>query len=128
MAKAKKSESTARTTKAAPKKAATKSSAPTGTPLIDTSLVAQTAAAMIGNRAVIGSGPSSGKAESSTFKNLKESLNKPGGSALNSILHSTTNPGAKKSNQPFGGNKQSGHSQTFGADVNRTNVPRRTAG
>ena len=34
----------------------------------------------------------------------------------------------KKSNLPFGGGKQVGHNQTFGADVTRSGVPRRTAG
>ena len=36
--------------------------------------------------------------------------------------------GQKKSNLPMGGGKQVGRNQTFGADVNRAGVPRRTGG
>ena len=42
----------------------------------------------------------------------------------------TAAPGSKKSGTPFGaiGGKQAGRNQTFGADVNRSGVPRRTGG
>lgn len=67
------------------------------------------------------------KPESSTFKNLKESVSKPHLQGMNNLLNSTTPQAAKRSNAPFG-HKQVGHNQTFGADVNRTGVPRRTGG
>jgi hypothetical protein len=106
------------------------------TPLIDTNLAASAAAAMILNRAVTGGGsgqpaqtPSAAqgeKKESSAFKSLKDSLNKPTGAGLGGILGGTSQQ--KKSNLPFGGGKQVGRNQTFGADVNRAGVPRRTGG
>ena len=108
-------------------------SGPPSTPMIDTNLAASAAAAMILNRAVTGGAapvasgqPPAAKKESATFKNLKDSLNKPAGSALGGILSSGDQQ--KKSNLPFGGGKQVGRNQTFGADVNRAGVPRRTGG
>ena len=104
------------------------------TPMIDTSLAASTAAAMILNRAVTGGGggtPQAGanqpaKKESASFKNLKDSLNKPTAGGLGGNFGGI---GAqKKSGQNFGGGKQVGRNQTFGADVNRAGVPRRTGG
>ncbi len=102
------------------------------TPQIDTNLAASNAAAMIGNRAVTGGGNTQGNAnqpakkESASFKNLKDSLSKPASQGLGG---SFGNIGAqKKSGQNFGGGKQVGRNQTFGADVNRTGVPRRTGG
>jgi hypothetical protein len=145
MAKVKKQESTEKKEPAAKKKAssapsaskkASKPVAPAGTPMVDTTLAAQAAASMISNRAALGEAqaPSTGggaeaqpKApESSAFKAMKESLNKPSGQFSNSLLGNANNK--KKSNMPFGGGKQVGHNQTFGADVNRAGVPRRTPG
>lgn len=75
-----------------------------------------------------GAGPAAGsKSESSTFKDLKESVNKPHLQGMNNLLNSTGTPVSKRSNTPFG-HKQVGHNQTFGADVNRSGVPRRTGG
>lgn len=48
--------------------------------------------------------------------------------ALGNMLDKSTPIGQKKSSQAFGFGKQVGHNQTFGADVNRRSVPRRTAG
>jgi len=103
------------------------------TPMIDTNLAASNAAAMILNRAVTGGGgtPQTGanqpaKKESASFKNLKDSLNKPAAGGLGGNFGGI---GAqKKSGQNFGGGKQVGRNQTFGADVNRAGVPRRTGG
>ena len=127
-------------------KAAPAAAAPQA-PLIDTGLAAQAAAAMVANRFAAGLGAAqqpgdapadpqqqpaaAARPESSTFKNLKDSLNKPaGGGTLGGILG--TGGGQRKFNQGFGGPKQSGpgggRNQTFGADVNRTGVPRRTGG
>ena len=103
------------------------------TPLIDTNLAASAAAAMIGNRAAAGgaTGAQGGadqpaKKESAAFKSLKDSLSKPASQGLGGNFG---NIGAqKKSGQNFGGGKQVGRNQTFGADVNRAGVPRRTGG
>jgi len=115
-------------TAAAPKaKKATKpSAAPTGVPLIDTGLAAEAAAKMVVNRDLLGAGKPGEKKESGSFKQLKESLFKPAVQGPGGLL-STPNP-QKKSNTGFGGRNQVGHNQTFGADVNRTGVPRRTGG
>ncbi len=120
MAKAKKT-----TTSTSKKKA--EAPAPEGL-TIDTSLAAETAAKMIANRAKLAEATTTGKAASPAFKQLKDSLNNPHLQSLGSILDAGGMP--KKSNQPsgFGPGKQIGHNQTFGADVNRKNIPRRTSG
>src|SRR6185312_11083615 len=80
---AKKEPATAQASTPAPKPAGKKSaksskpSAPVQTPLIDTNLAAQTAAAMILNRGANASTPTVGSQESSSFKSFKEGLNKP---------------------------------------------------
>ncbi len=116
--------------KAVAKPATKAASTAAGFPSIDTSLAAENAAkqlvAGLGKKnAAEGSGS---KPESSMFKQLKSGLNKPSG--MSNMLDKTHGPASNshKSNQPFGGNKQVGHNQTFGADVNRTGVPRRTGG
>lgn len=111
----------------AAKKGAKSAGAPAGAPpapLIDTSLAAAAAAKLVVNRDRLASGGE--KRESGAFKQLKESLSKPASSGPASFLQSTAPQ--KKSNLPFGGRNQVGHNQTFGADVNRTGVPRRTGG
>ena len=115
------------------KRPATGAAAAPQAPLIDTNLAASAAAAMILSRAVTGGGGNAQggaaqppRKESASFKNLKDSLNKPASQGLGG---SFGNIGAqKKSAQNFGGGKQVGRNQTFGADVNRTGVPRRTGG
>lgn len=92
-------------------------------PIIDTSLAAAAAAKMVANRDVLAS--SGDKRESNSFKQLKESISKPATGPA-SFLHSSGPQ--KKSNLPFSGRNQVGHNQTFGADVNRSGVPRRTGG
>ena len=99
--------------------------APASSPLIDTSLAANAAAALVGNKLSLNT-PASAKQESAAFKNLKQKLAKPSAQGLSNILD-TTNQN-KKPNLPFGGGKQVAHNQTFGADVNRAGVPRRTPG
>lgn len=109
------------------KKAAKPSAASTGVPLIDTSLAAQAAAKMVVNRDMLGSGkPSGEKKESGSFKQLKESLLKPAVQGPGGLLSPIGQQ--KKANTGFGGRNQVGHNQTFGADVNRSGVPRRTSG
>lgn len=113
--------------------AAPQKPASVGAPMIDTSLAANAAAAMIGGKvqspassagaAAAGSGA---KKESAAFKQLKAGLNKPSAGALGGAF--TPQGQQKKSIVPLGGPRQVGHNQTFGADVNRTGVPRRTPG
>ena len=68
------------------------------------------------------------KTESTSFKNLKESLNKPHSQIMGGLLDKISMPGQKKSALPFGGGKQVGHNQIIGSDASRKNVPRRTGG
>jgi hypothetical protein len=121
----KKSESAPKTKKAASSKST--GTAGSDLPQIDTNLAAVAAA----NALVAGRGPSgAGSATPSTqetagFKQMKAGLNKPTfGGATGNLLNNLTN--SKKSGQGFGGPRQTGRNQTFGADVNRTGVPRRT--
>ncbi len=105
---------------------AKKPSAPGGVPLIDTGLAAQNAARLVANRDELANVRTEGAQESSAFKQLKESINKPVAHGPASFLQNTASK--KKSNSPFGGLNQVGRNQTFGADVNRSGVPRRTGG
>jgi hypothetical protein len=57
---------------------------------------------------------------------MKAGLNKPTAAGTGGLLGNL--PGYKKSNSSFGPGNQVGRNQTFGADVNRTGVPRRTGG
>lgn len=98
--------------------------APVGVPLVDTSLAAETAAKMLLRRPNT-STPATSQKESGTFKSLKESLNKPNLGGLDQVIGSI---GPQRSNLPHQRDQQKGHNQTFGADVNRTGVPRRTPG
>jgi hypothetical protein len=143
MAKAKKSESSKKPAakKEAAKKtpakkpATTKKSAGLGSqPMVDTTLAAQNAAlhlaAGLPHKAATSGGavPSGAKTESSMFKNLKQGLAKPHLTGLDNLLDKSAPTDTKRSNLPFAGGKQVGHNQTFGADVNRAGVPRRTPG
>jgi hypothetical protein len=110
----------------APAKKAT--AAPPSAPAINTSLAANTAAALIANKAAKGTGGANApaKKESAAFKQLKAGLNKPAAGAMGGAFGIAGQQ--KKSNLPHHGGKQIGHNQTFGADVNRAGVPRRTPG
>lgn len=134
MAKAKKSETSekpaakkAPAKKVAAKKLETGSSA---SPMVDTTLAAQNVAKLFaaGLPQKAGSAGAAPKTESSMFKSLKQGLAKPHLSSLDSLLDKSAPADQKKSGVPFGANRQVGHNQTFGADVNRTGVPRRTGG
>ncbi len=88
---------------------------------------------MVGNRNLLGSAGSTGGAggagapkESASFRQMKESLNNPAASNLGGILG--TGPIQQKKSQGHGPDRQVGRNQTFGADVNRASVPRRTSG
>jgi hypothetical protein len=127
MAKAKKSEAAPTAVGAKKKSVKTKEVTPAAAPLVDTNLAAESAA----KRVAAGLAPATTTSnapvkESAAFKHLKDSLNKPSG--LAGMLDKTAGPLQKHSNTPFHGGKQLGRNQTFGADVNRTGVPRRTGG
>jgi hypothetical protein len=107
--------------------------APGAAPLIDPLQSAAAAAALVGHKVSASGGtggPGTGgpATESSSFRNLKESLSKPHSQTIGNVLDKISPGGQKKSGLPFGGGKQVGHNQTFGADVSRRNVPRRTNG
>jgi hypothetical protein len=112
------------TSKKAESKPRTGAAAPAGAPVIDTSLAANAAAAMVANK--VSGGTAAPKKESAAFKQLKAGLNKPSAGAMGGAFGIAGQQ--KKSNLPHHGGKQVGHNQTFGADVNRTGVPRRTPG
>ena len=99
--------------------------APTATPLVDPAQSAAAAAALVARKVVVASPAGGAKTQSTSFKNLKESLNKP---HIGGVLDKIAPSSGKKSSVPFGGGQQVGHNQTFGADVSRRNVPRRTNG
>lgn len=114
--------------KPAAKKAIAKAAAAPSSPLVDTSLAAQNAAKLVAQRGALGDAREGEQRqpESSAFKQLKENLNKPHSQAPASFLQKTAPH--KKMNLPFGSLNQVGKGQTFGADVNRSGVPRRTGG
>src|SRR5258706_12018428 len=119
---------------AAPKAAAkskklTHAGGRSGAPMVDTSFAAEAAARMLSARAKLGNAPQPASAdaqrESGAFKQMKESLNKPGAGGISSAMGNTFGP--NKTNLP---NPDKGHvvrDQTT-SNVNRVNVPRRTGG
>jgi hypothetical protein len=123
MAKAKKSET------GGEKKKAAKTPAPANA-FFNTSFAAESAAKLIGAKMPAGSQTPTGAApkESSAFKQMKQGLNKPAATTMSHLLDRAGGPDQKKSHLPAFGGKQVGRNQTFGADVNRAGVPRRTGG
>lgn len=96
-------------------------------PLIDTNLAASVAAKMLVHKDLLtNAAQSSDAAESDAFKQLKEGVHKPIGNTTPTFLQSLTPD--KKFNAIPNRHQQIGRNQTFGADVNRTGVPRRTGG
>ena len=97
--------------------------------MIDTSLAAESVAKFVAAGVAPVSTPSQAPTKESTvFKNLKANLSHPPATSMANLLDKTAGPGQNKPNLPFHGGKQVGRNQTFGADVNRTGVPRRTGG
>ena len=115
--------------KAAPKKAHAKKphAEPSGSPMINTSLAAENAARMLmgGLNRPAGKNAGAPRQESAMFKQLKAGLNKPHSTTMSNLLNKSQGPETTRSHQQF---KQVGHNQTFGADVTRSGVPRRTPG
>ncbi|MGE5607999.1 MAG: hypothetical protein ACM359_01985 [Bacillota bacterium] len=108
------------------KKKTEAAAAPAATPMVDTNLAALAAARMLAAKAKLGSAEvATGNKETSTFKQLKESLNKPASSLASNVLGNTFGP--QKSNLPAHLQGQVLHNQTQGGG-SRVNVPRRTAG
>src|SRR5215510_6584016 len=121
MAKAKKTE----TTKApAKQKSPAKARASASGGLVDTDLAAATAARMLLARKRDGG---EAKKSGGLIDQLKADLNKPAGTSVAGALDKSAPPGTRRPHLPFGG-KQVAHNQTFGADVTRSGVPRRTPG
>ena len=136
MAKAKKSKATEKSDSGEGAAKDAKSAAPIAkpaapaapaVPMIDTNLAASTAAKLIARKDERGAAASSGSGESAAFKQLKENMHRPVGGTVPSFLQDVA-PSKKFNNSVPNRNKQVGHNQTFGADVNRTGVPRRTGG
>ena len=110
----------------AKKKEQSKPAAKSGSqPLIDTNAAANAAAAFVAAKVAPQTGGAP-KKESAAFKQLKAGLNKPSAGAMGGAFGIAGQQ--KKSHLPHAGGKQVGHNQTFGADVNRAGVPRRTPG
>jgi len=95
---------------------------------IDPAQSAASAAALVANKISNPTTAQGPTVESSGFRNLKESLAKPHAQAIGGLLDKLTPTGQKRSGLPFGASKQVGHNQTFGADVSRRSIPRRTNG
>jgi hypothetical protein len=98
-----------------------------GAPLVDTTLAAQNAARTLAARAKLGSAaatPESAEKESGSFKQLKESLNKPAAHVVNNTIGGIL--GGHKSSLPNTGFGQTFHNQVQGGP--KFNVPRRTNG
>jgi hypothetical protein len=133
MAKAKKDSVSKSGGSTAGKKPASKKAAPAADNsgvFVDTDLAAGSAARLLAARVSSkpGSDPGQARPESSMFKQLKGGLSKPAGQAMSNLLDKHGGPAQKKSSVPYGGAQQVGRNQTFGADVNRAGVPRRTGG
>lgn len=134
---AKKSATATTSTAAASKQTKTakpaRQAAPIGSPLIDTSLAAQTAARMLAagrarRERQTQQDEGEEKKEGSLINQIKSDLNKPAAATISNVLNKSAPEGVKKpSSQPFA-HKQVGHNQTFGADLTRSGVPRRTSG
>ena len=136
MAKAKKTSTPTDGTGGGKKAAAKgkKPAPPAAPPMVDTALAAQAAARhLVAGLSPTTAAPATGGKESAAFKALKQTLANPTAGGLDGVLDRTALPGSRKSDQPFAGPKgaggsSAGRNQTFGADVNRTGVPRRTSG
>ena len=118
-------------TKAAAKKSKSPA-ASAGAPGLDTSLAAAAAV-----RSLLAKLPSKSdsatpqppRSESAFFKQFKSGIAKPAGQAMSNLLDKHGGPMQKNTHEGFGsGGPVTGKNQTFGADVNRTGVPRRTGG
>jgi hypothetical protein len=102
--------------------------APHSAPLIDPSQSAAAAAALVGRKIAAPTSSAGPKTESTSFRNLKDSLSKSHSQTIGGVLDKVAPNTQKWTGGHQGAGKQVGHNQTVGADVARRNVPRRTAG
>jgi hypothetical protein len=95
-------------------------------PMINTSMAAASAARLLVGRAKLSGGQAQpAEKESGSFKQMKQSLNRPAATQPSQVLGNAL--GQQRSNLPAQqGPNQVAHHQTFGAS--RINVPRRTQG
>ena len=125
------SEKQAKAAPAKPSKTTARPSTPPAVPMVDTNLAAQAAAQMLAagfGRREQNQQTDEEKREGSLIRQLKADLNKGHAQTVSSVLDKGAPQGQKKSSGlPFG-QKQVGRNQTFGADVTRSGVPRRTSG
>ena len=123
MAKAKKSETGGEKKKAA-------KTPPAAAAFFNASFAAESAAKLVGAKIVAGSQTPTGAApkESAAFRQMKQGLTNPASATMSNLLDKAGGPEQKKSHLPTHASQQVGRNQTFGADVNRSGVPRRTGG
>jgi len=128
MAKAKR-DSSSKNEGSKKKAAAKKADTPAGGMFVDTKLAAESAARLLAAGVSTKPAPDAQpRTESSLFKQLKSGLANPAGQTMSNLLDKHGDSSHKKSAMPFGKGPQMGRNQTFGADVNRAGVPRRTGG
>lgn len=94
-------------------------------PALDANLAAEVAARMLLARKQTAP-PTARSQESSTFKQMKQSLDKSHLRNVNTALGGPSAKGGRRSGHSFG--PQTSRNQTFGADVSRAGLPRRTGG
>jgi hypothetical protein len=130
MAKAKKdSGAKSEGAKKTAKKPAKQAEASSSGIFVDTNLAAESAARLLA-AGVSTKAPADAQphTESSLFKQMKSGLANPAAQSMSNLLDKHGDPTQKKSAAPFAKGPQMGRNQTFGADVNRAGVPRRTGG
>ena len=125
-AKKAEAKSTTASSKAAPKSSKPSTTSSPMMPMVDTNLAAAMLGAGLGRRDQ--NQTAEDKREGSLIRQLKADLNKGHSQTVSNVLDKGAPQGTKKSGgQPFG-QKQVGRNQTYGADVTRSGVPRRTSG
>ena len=128
MAKAKR-ETSSKNEGSKKKPVAKKAQPPADGMFVDTKLAAESAARLLA--AHVPTKPTADaqpRAESSLFKQMKSGLANPASQTMSNLLDKHGDPAHRKSAMPFGKGPQVGRNQTFGSDVNRAGVPRRTGG
>jgi hypothetical protein len=126
MAESKKGKKSGAPAKAKSGASTAQKAAPPAPSPFDATLAASAAAKIVAHGAAPTLGGTGDHHESAAFKKLKESLSKPSTQGIANFISSTAP--AKKGGQPFAAQNQMKRGQTFGADVNRSGVPRRTGG
>ena len=99
-----------------------------GAPVVDPAQSAAAAAALVGHKIALPGSTAAPQAESTSFRNLKQSLTRPHAQTIGGVLDKIAPSSQKWTGSQTLGGKQVGHNQTFGPDASRRNVPRRTNG